>query len=72
METGMKAIILLLTTTALVAGASQAFAMDRQASDEAVNNGLSHQAVDGFGGAYGWARPDDLRNSAIYVPRRHR
>jgi hypothetical protein len=62
----MKTIITLLATTALVAGATGAFATDFQASDEAVSYALSHQT--GWSGAYGSAR-GEVRNSTVDIPR---
>ena len=66
----MKTIILLITTTALVAGATSAMANDFQGSDEAASYALSHRAVSGFGGAFNSVRmPGDARNSTHEVPR---
>ncbi len=51
----MKTIITLLTTTMLVAGATSAMALDRQATDDAIGY-ASVQAAQGFGGAFASAR----------------
>jgi hypothetical protein len=60
----MKTIITLLTTTMLVAGATNAMAA-QQGSDEAAGYALSQQA--GFGGAYASARTTgEARNSASH------
>jgi hypothetical protein len=52
----MKTIIALLTTTMLVAGATNAMALDRQATDDAADYAISQQAAHGFGGAFASAR----------------
>ena len=66
----MKTIIALLTTTMLVAGATNAMAFDRQATDDAMDYAISQQAAHGFGGAYASARVPggDIRNSTVNVP----
>jgi hypothetical protein len=66
----MKTIITLLTTTMLVAGATNAMAYDRQATDDALGYTASVQAPGGFGGAYASARVPggDIRNSTVNVP----
>ena len=48
----MKTIITLLTGAMLVAGASNAMALDRQATDDAADYAISQQAAHGFGGAF--------------------
>jgi hypothetical protein len=60
----MKTIIILLTTTMLVAGATNAMALDRQATDDAAGYAISQQAAHGFGGAFASAR-----NSSVTVQR---
>jgi hypothetical protein len=65
----MKTLIVLITATVAVVGASQAMAADVQASDEAVNNALSHRAGWSYGGAYDSARPGETRNSTFATPR---
>jgi hypothetical protein len=52
----MKTIITLLTSTVLVAGATNAMALDRQATDDAAGYAISQQAAHGFGGAFASAR----------------
>lgn len=52
----MKTIITLLTTTMLVAGATNAMALDRQAADDAAGYAINQQAANGFGGAFASAR----------------
>jgi len=69
----MKTIIALLAATAVVAGASNAAATEFQASDEAVNNALSH-SVGGAGWTYGGAYnsvgvPRGAYNSTFDIPR---
>jgi hypothetical protein len=64
----MKTFIVLLTATVLVAGASQAMATDVQASDEALDNALSHGSGWSYGGAYNSARPGEIRNSTFAAP----
>ena len=66
----MKTIITLLTATALIAGAANAMAFDRQATDDAFNNATSVQASHSFGGAYASASVpgSDIRNSTVNVP----
>ena len=77
----MKTIITLLTTTMLVAGATNAMAFDRQATDDALGYAISQQqAAHGFGGAQASARVPggayasarvrggDIRNSTVNVP----
>ncbi len=61
----MKTLITVLATTAFLAGASGAFAMDFQASDDAADYALSHQS--GWGGAYNSAR-GQVRNSTVDIP----
>jgi hypothetical protein len=63
----MKTIITLLTTTMLVAGATNAMAFDRQATDDALNYAISQRAAHGVGGAYASAR--EMHNSTVNVPR---
>ena len=63
----MKTLIILCTSVALVAGATSAMATDFQASDEAASYALSHQS--GWTGAYNSARPGDVRNSTVDIPR---
>src|ERR1700722_8861739 len=65
----MKTLIMLLTATVAVAGASQAVAADVQASDEAASNALSHGLGLSFGGAYDSAHPGEIRNSTFAAPR---
>jgi hypothetical protein len=65
----MKTFLVLLTSTVVVAGASQVMAADVQASDEAVNNALSHSSGWSYGGAYDSARPGEIRNSTFAAPR---
>jgi hypothetical protein len=48
----MKTIITLLTGAVLVAGATNAMALDRQATDDAAGYAISRQAAHGFGGAF--------------------
>ena len=67
----MKTIITLLTTTMLVAGATNAMAFDRQATDDALDYAISQQqAAHGFGGAHASARVPGghIRNSTVNVP----
>ena len=52
----MKTIITLLTGAMLVAGATNAMALDRQATDDAASSTISQQAKQGFGGAFASAR----------------
>jgi len=52
----MKTIMTLLTTTILVAGATSAMALDRQATDAAAGYAIGQQASQGFGGALASAR----------------
>ena len=59
----MKTIITLLTATVLAAGATSAMALDRQATDDAVDYAISQQAAHGFGGAFASAR-GPVRQSA--------
>ena len=67
----MKTIIVLLTTTVLVAGATSAMAYDRQATDDALSM-TSVQASRGFDGAFASARiPGEVRNSTVNVPSQH-
>jgi hypothetical protein len=69
----MKTIIALLTTTMLVAGATSAMAFDRQATDDALSNAISHQAAGDFGGAFASARgPVRVHNGTVYLPSRAR
>jgi hypothetical protein len=61
----MKTIITLLTTTVLVAGATNAMAFDRQGADDAAGYAISQQAAHGFGGAFASARvPGHVRHGA--------
>jgi hypothetical protein len=64
----MKTIITLLTTTMLVAGATNAMALDRQATDDAADYAISQQAATGFGGAFASAR-GAVRHSTVNVQR---
>ena len=66
----MKTIITLLTATMLVAGATNAMAYDRQASDAAMNDAISGQASHSFDGAFASARVPggDVHNSTVNVP----
>jgi hypothetical protein len=65
----MKTIMTLLTTTMLVAGAANAMTYDRQATDDALSNAISHQEARSFGGAFASARvPGGIGNSTVYVP----
>jgi O-glycosyl hydrolase len=64
----MKTIITLLATTMLVAGATSAMALDRQATDDALDYATSVQASRGFGGAFASAVPGEVRNSTVNVP----
>ena len=66
----MKTIITLLTTTMLVAGATNAMAYDQQATDDALGYSASVQTSRGFGGAYVSARVPggDIRNSTVNAP----
>jgi len=67
----MKTIITLLTGAMLVAGASNAMALDRQATDDAADYAISQQAAHGFGGAFASARASGaVRTSAIGVQSR--
>ena len=59
----MKTIFTLLTTTMLVAGATSAMALDRQATDDAAGYAIGQQASHGFDGAFASAR-GTVRNSA--------
>lgn len=64
----MKTIVTLLTATMLVAGATNAMALDRQATDDAAGYAISQQAAHGFGGAFASARASGaVRNSAVSV-----
>ena len=64
----MKTIITLLTTTMLVAGATSAMALDRQATDDAADYAISQQAAHGFGGTFASARVSGtVRNSAVGI-----
>ena len=60
----MKTIITVLTTTMLVAGATNAMALDRQAADDAAGYAINQQASNGFGGAFASAR-GAVRHSAV-------
>jgi len=60
----MKTIITLLTTTMLVAGATSAMALDRQATDDAANYAIGQQASHGFGGAMASARHSAVNASS--------
>ena len=60
----MKTIITLLATTMLVAGATNAMALDRQATDDAAGYATSQQTTKGFGGAFASAR-GTVRHSAV-------
>ena len=62
----MKTIITLLATTMLVAGATNAMAFDRQATDDALSY-ASVQAAQGSGGAFASAR-----TGAVKLPGQHR
>ena len=53
----MKTIITLLTGAVLAAGATNAMALDRQATDDAAGYAISRQAAHGFGGAFASAGP---------------
>jgi len=66
----MKTIMTLITATTLIAGATNAMAFDRQASDAAMNAAISGQASHGFGGAYASASVpgSDIRNSTVNIP----
>jgi hypothetical protein len=64
----MKTIITLLTTTMLVAGATNAMAFDRQATDDALSNAISQQAARGAGGAYASARVPSGAYASARVP----
>jgi hypothetical protein len=76
----MKTIITLLTTTMLIAGATNAMAFDRQATDDALGYASTVQAARGAGGAYASARVPSgayasarvpggaIRNSTVNVP----
>jgi hypothetical protein len=67
----MKTIITLLTATVLAAGATNAMALDRQATDDAADYAISQQAAHGFGGAFASARASGaVRTSAIGVQSR--
>ena len=65
----MKTLIMLLTATVAVAGASGANATEFQASDEAASYALSHGSGWSYGGAYDAARPGEIRNSTFAAPR---
>jgi hypothetical protein len=71
MESSMKTIIALLTTTMLAAGATTAMAAP-QGSNQAADYALSLQAAQGsggFGGAYASARePGQVHNSTFAIP----
>ena len=65
----MKTILTLLTATVLAAGATNAMALDRQATDDAADYAISQQAAHGFGSAFASARaPGAVRLSAVNVP----
>ncbi len=66
----MKTIITLITATTLIAGATNAMAFDRQATDDALSNASSVQVSRGFGGAFASARVPGgaIRNSTVAVP----
>jgi hypothetical protein len=65
----MKTIITLLATTMLVAGATSAMALDRQATDDAADYAISRQAAHDFGGAFASARGAE-RHGAVSVQSR--
>jgi hypothetical protein len=66
----MKTIITLLTATVLVAGATGAMAVDRQANDEAPGYALSQRTTQGFDGAYASAPArGHVRNPTVETPR---
>ena len=65
----MKTIITLLTTTMLIAGATNAMAFDRQATDDALSYAISQQAARGTGGAYASARVPSGAFQSARVPR---
>ena len=60
----MKTIITLLTATMLVAGATNAMALDRQATDEAAGHAISHPASHGINGAFASARHSGVNASS--------
>ena len=66
----MKTIITLLTAATLAVGATNAMALDRQATDDALSSAISAQASRGFGGAYASAQApgSDIRNSTVVAP----
>jgi hypothetical protein len=66
----MKTIITLLTAATLAAGATNAMALDRQATDDALSYASTVQASRGFGGAYASAQVPggDIRNSTVSAP----
>ena len=66
----MKTIITLLTAVTLAAGVTNAMALDRQATDDALSYASTVQASRGFGGAYASAQVPggDIRNSTVYAP----
>jgi hypothetical protein len=66
----MKTIITLLTATMLVAGATNAMALDRQATDDAAGYAISQQAARGFDGAFASAR-GAVRHSAVNAQSRN-
>jgi hypothetical protein len=66
----MKTIITLLAAATLAAGATNAMALDRQATDDALSSVNTVQASRSFGGAYASARvpAGDIRNSTVTAP----
>jgi hypothetical protein len=66
----MKTIIALLTTTMLVAGATNAMAFDRQATDDALSYAISQQqAAHGVSGAFASVR-GPVRHGHVNAPQR--
>jgi len=64
----MKTIITLLTTTMLVAGAASAMASDRQATDDAIANASTWQAVRDGNSAGSYAQATRSQG-LVYAPR---
>jgi hypothetical protein len=66
----MKTIIVLLATSATLAGVTSAIAGDMQGSDEAANYALNQKAAGSdFSGAYASTRgPGAIKSGTVYVP----
>ncbi len=63
----MKTIITVLIATLMVAGATNAMALDRQATDDAADYAVSQQAAHGFGGAFASARVPGAVRSTVTI-----